>query len=261
MNYQNRLYMIMHPNPSLVGSQYSPEQFAAHYMSGSTRHYEGKVIFAELDINYRHPYLKIEEGLSKIKPHENGKPKATKFICTYRVLEHVDFAAIQRLYLTTPSAAVLGLDSAPYDKTHQPDFLRLFAEIVPTRMLVLTKMNFPEFGTYITNPQNLKGVPKIFYTQIDLDIDAFMKEFADNPFLTTPVPSVHPSKLRDAVIELREKPGKKTKGLSLDSNVNRRSYKYIRHGFMFASPDDTKFFPMPSLEEIERKNYKFWRDM
>ena len=261
MNYENHLYIIMHPNPSLVGSQYSPEQFAAHYMSGSTRHYQGKVIFAELDINYRHPYFKIEEGLREMKPHSDGRPKATKFICTYRVLEHVDFSAIRKLYLTTPSAAVLGLEPEPYEKKHKPDFLRLFAEIVPTRMLVLTKMNFPQFGTYITDPTNPKGVPKIFYTQIDFDIDKFMEDFVDNPFLSTPIPSVHPSKLRDAVIELKEKPEKTTKGLSLDSNLNRKSYKYIRHGFMFASQNDTKFFPMPDLEEIERKNFNFWRDM
>ena len=88
-----------------------------------------------------------------------------------------------------------------------------------------------------------------------------MEDFVDNPFLSTPIPSVHPSKLRDAVIELKEKPEKTTKGLSLDSNLNRKSYKYIRHGFMFASQNDTKFFPMPDLEEIERKNFNFWRDM
>lgn len=251
----------MHPNPSLVGSQYSPEQFAAHYMSGSTRHYQGKVIFAELDPDYRHPYLKIEEGLKDMKPHSDGRPKATKFMCTYRVLEHVAFDAILKLYLTTPSAYVLELDPEPYEKTHQPDFLRLFAEITPTRMLVLTKLNFPEFGTYITNPDNPKGVPKIFYTQIDFDLDRFLSEFEDTPFLSTPIPSVHPSKLRDAVLELKRKPEKTTKGLSLDSNLNRKSYKYIRHGFMFASSEDNKFFPMPPLEEIESRNFNFWRDM
>jgi hypothetical protein len=261
MSYQKHLYMIMHPNPSLVGSQYSPEQFARHYMSGSTRHYEGKVIFAELDIDFRHPYFDIESGIEALVPHEDGRPKATKFISTYRVLEHIDFSAVTQLYVTTPEAAVLGLEPAPYDKTHQPDLLRVYAEIVPTRMLVITRLNFPEFGKYITSPSNPKRVPKIFYTQIDLDIEKFMTEFKENPFLNTPMPSVHPSKLRDAIIELQNKPEKLTKGLSLDSNLNQKSYKYIRHGFMFASQDDTKFFPMPPLDEIEDRNFNFWRDM
>jgi hypothetical protein len=253
--------MIMHPNPSLVGSQYSPQQFSKHYMSGSTRHYEGKVIFAEIDIEYRHPYFKLDKLLQELIPHEDGKPKATKFISTYRVLEHIDFGAIQRLYLTTPSAAVLGLDSAPYEKTHYSDFLRIFAEIVPTRMLVLSRLNFPEFGKAMTNPQNPKGVPKMFYTQIELDIAYFMSEFTENPFLNTPITSVHPSKLRDAVIELQNKPEKTTKGLSLDSDLNSISYKYIRHGFMFASQEEAKFFPMPLHEEVENVNFQFWRDM
>ncbi len=261
MEYRNHLYMILHPNPSLVASQYNPDQFATHYMSGSTRHYNGKVIFAEIDINYRHDYLNIDRGLKELVPHDDGSPKATKFISTYRVLEHIDFDAIQRLYLTTPSAIVLGLDPAPYTTVHQPGFIRIFAEITPMRMLVLTKLNFPEFGRYITDPDNPKGAPKIFYTQIDFDIEYFMREIKENPFLNTPLPSVHSSKLRDAIIELQNNPEKRTKGLSLDSNLNRKSYKYLKHGFMFASQKGTKFFPIPPLDVIEETNYKFWKEM
>jgi hypothetical protein len=261
MNYQNHLYMTLHPNASLIASQYNPEQFGSHYMSGSTRHYNGKVIFAELDSKFRHSYFNIEKSLEKLVPHDDGTPKATKFISTYRVMEHVYFDAIQTLYLTTPSGVVLKLNSEPYDKSHGTDFLRIFAEINPIRMLVLTRMSFPEFGQYITKPDNPKGVPKIFYTQIDLDIDAFMRDIEDNPFLSIPMPSLHPSKLKKAVNEMRNIPDKKTKGLSLESNLNRKSYKYIRHGFMFASQGETKFFPMPSIEVIEDTNYKFWRDM
>lgn len=261
MNHESQLYMILHPHPALIASQYNPDQFATHYMSGSTRHYEGKVIFAELDASYRHPFFNIEKGLEGLVPHEDGRPKATKFICTYRALEHIDFDAIQKLYLSTPSAVVLGLEPEDYDKKHVDDHLRIFAEITPMRMLVLTKMNFPEFGQYITHPNNPKGAPKILYTQIEFDIENFMHEYKENPFMHIPIPSLHPSKLRDAVIEMQNNPDKKTKGLSLDSNLNHNSYKYIRHGFMFASQEQTKFFPMPSLEKIEADHYRFWRDM
>jgi hypothetical protein len=261
MEYQNHLYMILHPNYSLVGSQYNPEEFAAHYMSGSTRHYDGKVVFAEIDINYRHEFFNIDRGIEGLSAHEDGRPKATKFISSYRVLEHVRFDAIGKLYLTTPSAVVLGLESEPYTAHHQPDLIRIFAEISPMRMLVLTKMNFPEFGKYITDPENPKGVPSIFYTQIELDIDEYMSEIEKNPFLAMPIPNVHPSKLRDAVIELRSIPDKRTKGLSLDSNLNLMPYRGLRHGFMFASQSDTKFFRFPSPEELEDINYRFARNM
>ena len=261
MEYQNHIYMIQHPNYSLVGSQYSPEEFAAHYMSGSTRHYDGKVVFAELDLDYRNDFFDIDRGIKGLVPHADGRPKATKFISTYRVLEHVDLSAIRRLYLTTPSAVVLGLDPEPYTTEHKPDFIRIFAEISPIRMLVLTKMSFPEFGKAITDPANPKGVPSIFYTQIELDIKEFMVEIEKNPFLAMPFPNVHPSKLRDAVIELRDIPDKQTKGLSLDSNLNRMSYRSLRHGFMFATQSDSRFFRLPSPEEIEDINYRFFRDM
>lgn len=261
MEYQNHIYMILHPTNSLVGSHYSPEDFAAHYMSGSTRHYDGKVVFAEIDAEYRREFLGIERGIKTLVPHEDGRPKATKFFSTYRVLEHVDLAAIKRLYLTTPSAVVLGLDPAPYTTEHNPDFIRIFAEISPVRMLVLTKLSFPEFGTYITRPENPKGVPKIFYSQIDFNIAEFMGEIEENPFRPMPFPNVHPSKLRDAIVELRDLPAKQTKGLSLDSNLNLMSYRVFRHGFMFSTGDDYKFFPIPAVEQIEDLNYRFFREM
>ncbi|TFG63561.1 MAG: hypothetical protein E4H36_05320 [Spirochaetales bacterium] len=261
MNQEKHLYMILHPNPSLVASQYKPEQFASIYVSGSTRHYEGKVVFAEIDINFRHAFFNIERGLEGLVPHESGRPKATKFIGTYRVLEHMDFNAIQQLYISSPSGAVLGLSPRPFENSQQQDSLRIFAEIAPLRMLLLTRLNFPEFGNYITRPDNPKSAPAILYTQIDFDIEEFMREVAANPFLHTPIPSLHSSKLRDAVNEMLTNPDKTVKSLSLDSSFNHKSYKYIRHGFMFASQKDTKFFPMPSMEDIEHQNFKFWKEM
>ncbi len=63
MEYKNRLYLILHPDSALVASQLNPEQFAKHYVAGSSRHYEGKVIFASIDINFRNPYFDIAKGI------------------------------------------------------------------------------------------------------------------------------------------------------------------------------------------------------
>ncbi|MDC7126951.1 MAG: hypothetical protein PQJ46_15370 [Spirochaetales bacterium] len=261
MNDNKHLYMICHPNPALVGSQYEPEQFARHYTAGSTRYYDGKVIFAELDIDFREPYFGIEKGLEQLVPHEDGRPKATKFICTYRVLEHVDFDSIKKLYLTNPDGSCYGLEPAPYDKSHKPDMLRVFAEITPLRILGLSRNDFSQYGKWITDPNNPKGAPKVLYTQFDLNIEEFMKDFEANPLLPPPLPSIHPSKLRDAINELQQDPGKHTKGLSLDVSFNSKSYKLVRHGFMFADQKKEIFFPMHSQERIEKENYKFWRNM
>jgi hypothetical protein len=259
--YGNHLYMICHPNPALVASQYEPEKFAKHYSAGSTRYYDGKVLFAEIDINFRNPYFDIEKGLEGLIPHEDGRPKATKFISTYRVLEHMDFDSILKLYMTNPDGSCFGLESAKYDKTHSPDFLRVFAEITPLRMLVLSSHDFSQYGKWMTDIKNSKGAPKVLYTQFDLNIKDFLADFEANPLMPPPLPSIHPSKLRDAISELKNIPGKYTKGLSLDVSFNRKSYRQVRHGFMFAEAGKELFFPIPPLEVIEKENYKFWRSM
>jgi len=261
MHYENRLYQILAPNPALVASQLAPEDFAHHYTSGSVRYFEGKVIFAEMDINFRHPYFKIDEAIATLHPHPDGRPKATKFISTYRVLEHTDLEAIKRVMLCTPEGYTLELNSVPYTKTHEPGYLRIFAEVSPLRMLVLSRLDFPAFGRYITDPNFPKGAPKQLYTQVEIDIEDFLKTFEERPTMQPPIPGLHPSKLRDAIIAMRDDPQKPSKGLRLDCAFDTIPYKLIRHGFMFASQEQTKFFPMPPRSEIEATNYRFWRAM
>ncbi len=261
MAYMNRLYVILHPNQALVGSQLDPQEFARHYQIGTTRYYKGRLIFAEIDGKFRHPYFEIERGLSQLVPHADGSPKATKFICSYRVMEHLEMEAIRGLYLATSDGQVLEINSAPYDKTHKPGFIRTFAEIAPLTMLVLSNWDMPEFARYITTPGNPKGAPWLFFTQIDLDVEDFLTSFERNPFLSAPLPTLHPSKLRDALLEMKRQKDKATKGLSLSSDFEHIPMRRVRHGFMFASQEKSLFFPMPSPEEIESKNLKFYRSM
>jgi hypothetical protein len=259
MQSENRLYHILYPNHALVASQLSPEAFARHYLIGSIRHYTGKLVFADIDINFRHPYFNIEESLRELVPHPDGSPKRTKFISSYRVLEHMDFDCIKSLYLSTAEAHLLELKPQSYDKVHRSGFLRTFAEIAPLSMLVMSPMDMREFGQYITQPGNPKGSPKLFYTQIELNTDEFLKNFESNPFMQAPFPFLHPSKLRDAIQQMSVDNEKKTKGLALSCPLDQISFKMIRHGFMFASQEKTRFFPMPGLQEMEAKHFQFWR--
>lgn len=261
MTYEKRLYQILYPNQALVASQLGPEAFAKHYLIGSIRHYSGKLVFADIDINFREPYFDIDQGLKSLVPHEDGSPKHTKFICSYRVMEHMDFDAIKSLYISTSEAHVLELKPAEYDKTHQPGFLRTFAEIAPLSMLVISPYDMPEFGKFITQPGQTKGCPKLFYTQIDLNVDEFIMNFEKNPFMQAPFPFLHPSKLRDAILQMKIKPEKQSKGLALFCPLDQISFRMIRHGFIFASKDKYRFFPMPSLHDIETNHFRFWQDM
>lgn len=261
MNTDKRMYMILYPNPALVASQLEPSDFARHYISGSTRYYDGKVVFAEVDPAFRDPFFQIDHALEAVHAHEDGRPKATKFISVYRVLEHMDFSAINHVYLTTPEAVTLELQPEEHPQTREPGLLRIFAEITPLRMLVLTKHDFIHFGQSITDPHTLRWVPRIFYTQLEFDADEFIKEHERNPLMNQPLPGLHPSRLRDAIEELRASRDKSMKGLALDCSFDRIPYRTIRHGFMFASQDETRFFRMPDQREIQDNNYRFWKAM
>ncbi len=261
MSHPVHLYLILHPNVALVGSQYPPEKFSEHYTSGSSRYYSGKVIFAEIDPGFRHPYFPIGELLPEIRPHEDGRPKATKFISSYRVLEHIDLDFVQTLHLVNPEGDCLSLPPGAISRKEDEKSVRIYAEIAPLRMLVLSRYDCSSFGRYITDPDNPKGAPKLFYTQIELDIEAFLEEFEQNPFKQTPIKSIHPSSLRDAFEEIRSTPEKHTKGLCLDSSIDYISYRYIRKGFIFAGGGRQLSFPLPEIGEIEKSNYRFWKHM
>jgi len=257
MNYENRLYMVLYPNTALIASQYDPEMFARHYTSGSSRHYSGKVIFAEVDVAYRNDFFNIGKILDDLAPHSDGRPKATKFIASYRVLEHVDFPAIGKLYISTEEGHCIGIERGGNDSTGE-EAIRVYAEIAPMRMLVMSKYSPADFGAYITDPGNRKSAPKQFFTQLDIDVLEFLEEFEKNPFRPSPITSLHPSTIRDAFLELMSYPDKKSKGLALDSNMDTISYRLLKHGFSFSAKGEDIFYPLPGSGEIERM---FWRTM
>ncbi len=262
-HYEPHLYLILYPNSALVLSQLSPQDFGARYNYGSASFHAGKLVFAEVDINYRNDYLRIDEALSSFHAHEDGKPKATKYVSSYRVLEHIDIDAIQVLYLANADGLSYPLHPQPFvpAPSQADSLLRVYAEIDPVRMLTLSRLNMRDFGRWFTDPKNIIAVPRLAYLQVTLDIPAFLRDFEANPFIPPPLEGVHPSKLRDAILDLQRREHKLFKGLTLDTSFTKESYRRIRHGFMFIDQEKEKFFPMPSLHEIENTNLRFYRGM
>ena len=261
MEYGKHLYMILHPNHSLIASQLPPDQFIKHYIQGSTRYFEGKLIFVEVDPSFRNPYFDIDAAYKDLVPHEDGKPKATKFIKSYRVLENMDYEALGQLYVCSSTGDFVALSCCDYDPKTRGDDMRIILEINPVKFIVLTRYNFLEFARFITDEHNTKGAPVMFYSQLEFSVDDFMGDFDANPFISTFVPGIHPARLHESILEMYKIPGKKVKGISLDCPFDKFSYKDLRHGFMFASQKVSKFYPLKSLEEIEHSNYRFWKTM
>lgn len=258
---EKHLYVIMWPNYALVGSNLAPEEFGRHYTIGSSRYYHGQVIFAEIRNDYRHDFFPIDRLLKEVVPNAAGRPKRTKFIATYRVLEHVALSAFLDLFITSAEGKVLRLQQAPYERTHKPGFIRTYQEICPFSAIVLSHMSPPEFGHFITDPEQPKSAPEVMFTQIDFNIDEFVKQIESNPFHTSPIPNVHPHKLREQILELRGNPEKRIKAISLDSVLGKISFLKLRTGFWVASQDGSIFYPIPDLETLRNENPDFVRSL
>ena len=258
-DYPKHLYMIVFPINALVSSQLDPDQFGKHYTTGSAKHFSGKVIFAEIDINYREPYFDIDKYLEQTVPHEDGSPKKTKFIKSYNVLEHVDLDAIQKLFLCTTNGTVLPIEAAEYTAVNKPGLIRIYQEICPLENLVGSTKDQRDFGHYITTGNHSKGAPKMCFTQVTFNIDNFLEMNKNKEIFQIDLPGVNPYRFYDCIMELKDNPQKFTKTISLNSLLRSISYKFLRHGFWFAAGDKMKFFPMPSINELEDKYFYWWK--
>ncbi|MBU1095244.1 MAG: hypothetical protein CVV23_08810 [Ignavibacteriae bacterium HGW-Ignavibacteriae-2] len=257
--FEKHLYMIVFPINALVASQLEPDKFGEHYTTGSAKHFSGKVIFAEIDINYRNPHFEIEKYLELTVQHPDGSPKKTKFVKSYNVLEHVELQAIKKLHLCTANGKVLSIEPAEYTAYNEPGLTRIYQEITPLDTLVASTFDQREFGKFITTETKSKGAPKICFTQIDFNISRFLEQNKNKEIFSIELPSVNPYRFFDCIMELKTKPAKLTKTIGLGSLLREISYKFLRHGFWFSEGDELKFFPMPSIAELEDKYFYWWK--
>jgi hypothetical protein len=258
--HQKHLYMIVFPINALVSSQLPPREFAQHYTIGSPRHFEGKVIFAEVDIAFREPYFPIDEYLEKTVPHEDGSPKRTKFISSYGVLEHVSFNAMRSLYLVTTNGHALELTAQPYTAENAPGVIRIYQELTPITNLIASRLDQRSFGRYITTESRAKGAPKVCFTQITLNIEEFLAASRKSNIISSPIPEYNPYRLLDCLSELEKDPSKLVKTISLSTVLHNVSYRQLRHGFwFFAENGEMLFYGMPSIHDLEDKYYDWWK--
>ncbi len=259
---QKHLYLILYPNEALVGSQLSPGEFGRHYAVGSPKHFSGKVVFAEVDINFRNDYFKIDDYLKNTDSGVPGIPKKTKFIKSYRVMEHIDLDALKNLYLVTVDGYVLELNkSQDFARFHQEKRIRIYQEICPLQVLVASNLGPIRFSEYITAETESKGAPKIFFTQYNIHIEDVLKHKEAKPLPTSPLPNVNPTNLNVALMELAGDSTKRTKTISLNEIFEQISYSKIKHGFWLADSNQAIFYPLPDMHELEEKHYYWWRSV
>jgi hypothetical protein len=250
--YTKHLYLSMIPE-ALIASQLTPEQFGVYYAVGSLKKARGQAIFLEIDPEYRHDELPIEEGLARCMPHEDGTPKRSVYISVYRVLEQVSLDAVLKLYLVTQDGRVLAVDAAeacPEDT----DGLHLYQEIAPVHPLVVSSLG-PRafFDLIVKTPASLLTLPAVFFAELQLG------ELAENPEFGSVgnLPYSNMDHLRQCLVDLRTK-------LVNTKMVDRVSpasvaYRTLKTGFFLGNQDQLMCFPMPSQEELRNKHYRWWR--
>jgi hypothetical protein len=246
------LYLSLIPE-ALIASMLSPEEFGTYYAVGSKKKASGQAIFFEVDPNFRSKYFRVQEGVARCVPHEDGAPKSSIYISVYRVLEHIDVNALGKLYLVTQDGRTLGLDASEVLPT-MSEGLHLYKEIAPVSPLIASRLNPVEFYDLIVrNPTSLVTLPGIVFTELRLG------ELADDPDMgeVGDLPYRNMDHLREILVDLKTKPVA-TKMVDRTSPAT-FSYRTIKNGLFVGNESKMVYYPMPSSDELRVSNYRWWR--
>jgi len=248
------LYLSMIPE-ALIASMLTPEQFGVYYAVGAKKKARGQAIFCEIDPGFRHAFFRIDEGIQRCVPKEDGAPKASIYISVYRVLEHVPLDAIQRLYLVTKDGRVLGLDAGT-DLPEEASGAHLYHEIAPVHTRVVSSLGPRGFFDLIARaPVSLLSLPGVCFVELRLG------ELAEDPEYgaVRDLPYSGIDHLRQCLVDLQTK----TVHAKMVDRTPSASFPYrtIKHGLFLGKKDEDKilYFPLPSQEELRADHYRWWR--
>jgi len=246
------LYLSMMPE-ALIASMLTPEEFGVYYAVGARKKARGQAIFFEISPDFRSDFLRIEEGMRRCVPHDDGSPKRSIYISVYRVLEHVPSDVIQRLYLVTQDGRVLGLEAheeIPEDSAG----LHLYQEIAPVHPFVVSTLGPREFYELIVkNPVSLLSLPAICFVELRLG------ELAEDPKYgaVRDLPYSSIEHLRQCLVDLSTK----TVHTKMVDRIHPASFPYrmMKNGIFVGNVEWLLYFPLPSREELRTKHYRWWR--
>ncbi len=246
------LYLSMIPE-ALIASMLTPEEFGVYYAVGTEKKSRGQAIFFELDPNFRHDELPIEEGIRRCVPHEDGSPKRSVYISVYQVLEKVDLDAILALYLVTQDGRVLELDRSEICPRDTPG-LHLYQEIAPVHPLVVSSLGPNEFYNLIVkNPDTLLSLPAICFVELRLG------DLAENPEYGAvgDLPYSNIDHMRQCLVDLRTK----TVHNKMVDRIHPATFPYrtIKSGIFIGNKEKLLCFSLPSRDELRAKHYRWWR--
>ena len=246
------IYLSLMPE-ALIASMLTPEEFGVYYAVGSHSKLHGQAIFLEIDPEFRHEFFRINEGVKRCVPHDDGTSKKSVYISTYRVLEHVPMSAVQKLYLVTAYGESLGLERS-YDLPVDDQNLHMYQEIAPVKPLVVSSLAPVQFYKFITqSPRSLIHLPAIAFVELRLGALARDPEFGE----VGELPYDYVPHLRECLVELRDK----TVHSKMVDRVHPVEFPYrmIESGIFIGNINELAYFPLPSRDELRDKYYRWWR--
>lgn len=248
---KNHLYLSLMPE-SLVASHLTPNEFGAYVATGSQKRARGQAIFFKLTDAYADTILTGELA----RELAERQPRKSLYLSIYRVLEKTPIDAIESLHLTTDDGRTLTLKPADYQPNPGPRF-HLYQEFCPVTPRVVSAYEPNEFAAHITDPSQRVSLPALVFAELKLARLGDDPEADDTEIDNLPYPNLE--HLRDCLRELRTKQGKPTKTVIryLHQDV---LFRTITGGFhVAAAGGGLRYFPMPTLEELESIYFPWWR--
>ena len=244
-------YLLCYRLEALVASHLEPEAFGRYMAVGTQKLSRGHVVFAQIDPDLKSDYFRLGDIRERCVPRPDGSPKRSKYISIYRVLEHLDLSAIGKLYLTTADGRVLGLDAAGYDATSEVAGPHIYQELCPVSPLVVSSLAPAGFSKFMTDPGNAISVPRLFFADLLVDQD-------ESGQLAGYLPYPEPMHILECLKEIKGGRGKPTKTVNRTPVMN-AFFRTIRRGFFVGDQQGLKFYPFPSLRELEVQHARWWR--
>lgn len=246
------LYLSLMPE-ALIASMLAPEEFGTYYSVGETKKQRGQAIFIELDPTFRHKFFRIDQGIARCVPHEDGAPKKSVYIATYRVLEHVPLSVMKKLYLVTAYGQTLGLERSDEMPSDEVDF-HMYQELTPVHPLVVSTFAPYDFYNFIINdPQSMIHLPAIAF--VDLELGELATDPEHGEVRDLPYSFIHP--LREILLDLKHK-AITTKMVNRVQSVE-FPFRMIKNGIFIGNKEALAYYPLPPREKLRSEYYRWWR--
>ncbi len=248
---ETHLYFLLFPE-ALVMSMLEPAEFGTYLATGTAKRTREQALYFELNGELESDYFDMEKARKACVPHEDGQPKHTVYVSTYRVLEHIPLDKLGDLWLATRDGRTLVLQASDPPADYEGQY-HLYQELCPVHPLIASRMNPREFNTFITNPEVRVSVPRVCF--VEMDLGGLANDPAQGDASNLPYKNI--AHFRDCLGELAVQE-KKTK------TINRIQHKYVSYrcvktGFFVGDQTDLRYYRFPSLDEMQRDHHSWWR--